>query len=158
MKIQIFGGALLLIFSVYLGFSEVRRMNSRLATLKSLSALIAQFRRRIECFREPINSIYASLSDEHLKSIGFLSDLKSGGIAFAAEKCADLTPEEKISLKNFSEKLSEYYPEDAVKLCDLIYSEIYDSFLKAEREFAPRAKLYKTLPLLGGISVILLLA
>ncbi len=151
------GGIAILVTAVYFGLSKVNELRTRLNALRSVLALIAHIKRRIECFREPLFSIYASFDDDHFDSTGIGSRLRQGGLACTAEHLIGLTDSEKLSLIEFEKKLSEYYPADAVRLCEMKEAEFGEILNTASESFKTKAKLYKILPVLAALSVILLM-
>lgn len=157
MKLKLLGSIMLIVFSVYFGFTEIKRMRLRINTLASLGSLLSRIKRRIECFCEPLASIYASFDDELLYELGFIGALRHSGLAAAVNTLDSLTETEKRTMLEFEKKLSEYYPDEAVKLCDAVLKSISDALDDANTVFAPRAKLYKALPPLGAVALILLM-
>ena len=134
--------------------AEVRRFEGFL----KLARLI---RSRIECFRQPLASIYRDYEDEALEDCGFSPILRQGDFLLALAKTKDtlgLRPALIDLLSEFGSELGKSHAEDQLRHCDRCIEQMTEALAALRTESADRIRLSHALSLaLAAMVTILLL-
>lgn len=134
--------------------AEIRRFEGFL----KLARLI---RSRIECFRQPLASIYGDFEDEALEDCGFAKALRQGDFLLALAKTKDtlgLRPALIDLLSEFGSELGKSHAEDQLRHCDRCIGQMTDALAALRAESADRIRLSHALSLaLAAMVTILLL-
>ena len=152
------GAAVLLSAAAGWGLSEIRDGRRRLRELEAVLSLIRYLRENIGRFGTPLSELYAAYDDPVLARTGFLTLLRTKGMAAAADG-ADwrLSEEERGILSEFGRRLGRGFREEMTELCRYAEDELSDALEKLRVQTAGRERLWRALPVLAALSLLLLL-
>ncbi len=151
------GALLLLAASICFGAANIRAERKRRRELDALLALVRHIRENIEHLARPLHEIYALFDDPALASPGFLTRLRASGFPAAlAETELSIGGAERAVLVPFADSLGRGYREEQIALCRYTeekLSELAESLAKSALD---RERLWRALPTLAALSLILL--
>ncbi len=156
--IRICGLILLLSASVGVSFTLIGREAKRIRELEGICELIRYIKNNIDSFLMPLEGIFLSFHCDELEKCGFEAEMKAHGLAAAAG--ADfLSVDGKAlgALSAFAGSLGTGFRDDEVKRCEY-YLELFGALAVSEKEKAARNRdMYRYLPPLAALSLILVL-
>lgn len=151
------GALLLLLSAIGLGAASIRAEKRRRRELDALLSLVRHIRENIEHFSRPLGEIYARFDNPVLAASGFLTRLRQSGMEQAVrETASDVGEEEREVLLAFAGSLGRGYREEQIALCRYTgekLAQIAENLAKAAPD---RERLWRTLPVLAALSLILL--
>ena len=152
------GAAVLLSASVGWGLFEIREGRRRLRELEAVLALVRRIREQIERFGTPLCEIYSACDDPELARTGFLALLRTKGMEAAADG-ADLrlSEGERGILRELGGRLGRGFREEQTALCRYAEDGLSEAFEKLRTDTAGRERLWRALPPLAALSLILML-
>ena len=152
------GAVVLLSASVGWGLFEIREGRRRLRELEAVLALIRHIRERIERFGTPLSEIYAAWDDPELAGTGFLTLLRTKGMEAAADG-ADfrLSERERGILRELGGRLGRGFREEQTALCRYAEDGLSEALDQLRADTAGRERLWRALPPLAALSLILML-
>lgn len=155
---KLFGSACLLISAIAYSYQLIRNAKERLAVLDGLCALILFIKNNIDSFMRPVGEIIASYSGYGESLSTFMEAARTKGLADAARSVRLPMPEgARQLLLEFSETIGSGYKEDALRLCTYCYNGMQEILKREQEETQKKLKLYRTLPVMSAMSVVLLL-
>lgn len=152
------GCAMILLASCTVSLMLSLRGRETLTAFAEVQGLLRHIRRSIEAYRTPIDVILSEYSSEHLDSIGFTDAMCTEGLCAAFSRgYLSLPREAEDLLITFAASLGGSLAESEVKRCEICLERIceMESLFKAGLE--KNRDLYRFLPPLGGISLIIIL-
>ena len=153
-----FGAALILLSAGGWGAYEIRQGRRRLKELEAVCALLRYIRENIERFSRPLAQIYASWENPALAETGFLGLLRSSGFAAAVREADWHIPAgEREILEQFGEELGKGFREEQTALCRYTEDRLAEALAAMRNDLPGRERLWRTIPLLAALSLILLL-
>jgi len=158
--LKFFGAAVLLAASFFLGASMIRDERGKIDEACSILDLIKYIKDNIEHFVKPLPDIFASYNNSVLEKNGFLTSVRENGIHLTAEKIEDYfhTDSELLSIfGDFCRSIGGGYKDDEVRLCSYTANQIEKRIEKMRDDYSSRSKLYRTIPPLFALSVVLIL-
>jgi hypothetical protein len=152
-------GALLFIAALFAAAAHLSRAERRrLCEAEGLYLLLLHIKTEISERALPLGEIYAAFENEALSRSGFLSVLKTEGLAAAlASPCLSLPPEDTHALSLFAASAGKRFWEEELAACErelLRCEEVLEAY---KREAPRRVKIKRTLVLSGGGMVLLFL-
>ena len=153
-----FGAVLLLAAASGWGFCEIRDGRRRILELEAVLDLIRAVREGIDRLTAPLSEIYAAYENPVLRESGFLNLLREAGMAEAVEKTEwRLSSGELAVLRDLASRLGRGFREEQTALCRYAGDRLEDALEKLRAEEDGRARLWRSIPLLAALSLILLL-
>lgn len=154
---KIMGAVMLLAAAVGYGFVKIREERRKIAELDALCELVRYIRENIAHYMKPLPQIFASYNGGILEESGFLGDCRRYGIRTAWEN-SDLALPEKCrrAMCDFANSIGGGYREDELNLCDYTLEQIDKARLTMREELAGKEKMYRTIPPLLALSVMLI--
>lgn len=154
---KIIGAALLLVAAVAYGFLRIAEERRVVAEMDALVDFIRTIRAGIAHYKKPLPEIFTSYSSGILEENGFLALCRNCGIREAWHKSGIKMPEKMQSaMTYFSEKIGSGYREDELHLCDYTLEQFEKAGQEMQREMKNREKLYRSIPPLLALSLVLL--
>lgn len=152
------GAVLLLASAGGFGFSSIRAERYRRRELEAFLSLVRHIRENIEHLSRPLPEIYARFDDPLLAASGFLPVLRTEGFAEALER-ADLRlgEGERAVLGEFASSLGRGYREEQTALCRYAEGKLGEAAEALGKTAPDRERLWRSIPLLAALSLILLL-
>ena len=156
--IRTMGAALLLLGAAGAGFSEIRRGRARIGELEAVLALARHIRESIGRLNAPLSDIYASFEDLRLTENGFLPLLRTRGMAEAFEKTEWRMPErDRGILRDLAGRLGRGFPEEQTALCRFAEDRLEEDLDRLRKAAPGEERLWRSIPILSALSLILLL-
>lgn len=154
---KIVGALIVIIASVGVGYVMSDSLGTRLRSVEALARFVDHISVNIDMYKTPLCEIYDSFDDKYLASRGFTACLDRG-IYAAAESAGLLRGDEEAELiKVFGEKIGGGGADDMVKLCSYTSSRLMSIADKLRKELPEKQKVYRTISVLAGISVVIML-
>ncbi len=151
------GAAILMCASLFLSLRLTAAKRKRERELYEICDLIRYVRNNIDSFLTPLGSIFSKFSSPALDSCGFVEALENGGLSSAAvSEGISLLSNERRLLLAFSEKLGLGYRDEEIRLCDYYYKEFSEIARREREENDKKSKMYKYLPPLAALSLIII--
>lgn len=159
--IKTLGSATFVVAAIYYGAIMIREERSKLTTSDAICEMIRYVRDNIEHFMKPLPDIFASYRNDTLERIGFLSDVRENGLRDAqldryfGKNYVD--GEVFAVLADFCGKIGGGYRDDEIRLCDYAIARIEKRTAKMKDDFSSKTKIYRTLPPLFALSILLII-
>lgn len=152
------GSALIFAASVGISYLLVSERCRRIRAYEALCALVAFIKGNIEAFGTPVDNILENCRIEYFESCDFGEVLRREGLeAASSRRLLPLGIDAELDFEAFAENLGKGYRDEELKRCDYYLSR-FDSYLAKEREALARyTPMYRYLPPLGALSVVILL-
>ena len=161
MLLKSFGVILLLSASLYLCFAFATFERRRMMQCEGFLQLMRHIKAQITCFRMPLSRIWTSFSSDELERCGFLSALRE---CQDVEKALMLSKEniwisadELHLLRSFSGELGRSYADEQIACCEYYIEELERMCAERKNAGPMRTKLYRSLFLVGGMMLVIIL-
>ncbi len=158
MILRLIGALMILTSSAVMGAYIANVYSRRVTSTEEVAAFIKYIKRNIESFKMPVADILSSYDSEHFERVGFLEAMRTAGLEEAI--CGGYLTLSQAALGeflSFASRLGRDYTEGEVKRCEY-YIGVFEELAAAEKEnIATNGRLYRLLPPLGAISLIILL-
>ena len=152
------GAVLILLAAGGWGMREIREGRRRLREMDAALRFVRHIRENIDRLARPLPQIYASWEDPALVSNGFLDLLWSEGMEAAVEGAAwSLSDAERAILRDLAAQLGRGFREEQTALCRYAEDGLADALERLKKETGDRERLWRSIPLLAALSLILLL-
>lgn len=146
-----------------LGFSMASRLSRRIAVLNELKLLISEIKEQIRYSSREICPLLKMIGGKGCYSnLLFLNELTDDGVWNPRLKDDDLLScglckEDLSAVKNFFLGLGTSDTEGQISHCELYFAELTKMAGEAERLQSDKGRLYRTLGMIGGIGVAIML-
>lgn len=154
--------AMLIIFFAfaYGGFYFASAEGRKISLCDAVVSLVRYIRQRAEYYRQPPSEIYSSFSNPAAEKSGFADHLKKSGLKSAIICYKDTLGFDEFAYSamiGFASDIGKLPLEEQLASCDYVISllEAYISGMKAE--FPKKQKLYRSLGICIGISIVIIL-
>lgn len=157
---KILGALLLLISSLCFGNSMIKGEAEKINESLAIAELIKYVRDNIEHFVKPLPDIFLSYKNELLEKNGFLTFVRKNGIQKSAEKIDDFfhCDRDVISIfRKFCSDIGGGYRDEEIRLCSFSLSQLERKIEKIKNDHLSKVKMYRTIPPLFALSVVLIL-
>ncbi len=156
--VKLLGAVILLSASLYYGQTKISSERDKLCLVSSLGDMVRFIGERIEHFSEPLPEILAAYRNEYLGQIGYLDEIRSHGIKSASLISEKSSPSGELEVfEEFAAKIGKGYREEEIALCRYTYERLSEHEKKLEGALKDKEKLYRTIPPMLALSVILIL-
>ncbi len=152
-------GAIFILIAGFLSGSLItEKKKKRLEIITALIDLTEHIRSSIQTARLPLNEIYQLFNNDVLESCGFTDSLKNRGLFYALETIKGTIGQHVYdSMLVTSSKLGGIDTTEQIGLCDYTIKKLQNEQQKEREQFTEKQRLYKTLPILCALSVIILI-
>ena len=155
---KIFGALLFSIAAYFWGREKGRLEEEKILILEALISFVAYTEEEITNFKTPLFRIYSEFHDSCLDKIGFIPLLRSEGIEKAKDVLKGKISESSFKdVSAFAKGLGGGYSEGQKKLCEITLKRLEKSVKDLKVSLAERVRMYRLLPILISVSVIILL-
>ena len=158
---------LIIIVSAYIGFYKSKKFFYRVKALKDFKSALNIFRSKIEFTYEPIGDIFNEISkviylgeDNIFKNFNKIESREDTNIAWnktVEESCFEFTNEDKEVLKLLGKMLGKTDKTGQISQIDLVDNFLDKQILEAEEEKNKNEKLYRTLGIVCGLVIAIIL-
>lgn len=136
----------------------IRDHRKILRELEALCDMIQYIRDNIDHLMKPLPEIFGSYRNDYLETIGFLPQVRHAGLKQAwNEQSFAFSGEPFLLLSNFIRTIGNGYRTEELRLCDYTITRLNETLEHLRRDSSNRLKLYKTVPTMFALSIILIL-
>ncbi len=158
MILEFTGAGIVFASAVFLSLGLIRDHRTHLRELDAIYNMIAYIRDNIDHFMKPLPDIFQNYTNDCLESCGFLSDVRRTDLHQAWNgQTFSLSEETHTLLNDFFTRIGSGYRTEELRLCDYTLNRLNSILEKKRNESKNKLKLYKTVPMLVALSVILIL-
>ena len=158
MIVKWIGAGIVLIAAGMLSIGLTREHKDILRELEALCDMVQYIRDNIDHLMKPLPDIFISYQNDYLETIGFLPQIRHIGLEEAwNEQSFSLSEEVFFLLSDFIRSIGSGYRTEELRLCDSTLTRLKENLDRIHRDSANRLKLYKTVPVMFALSVILIL-
>ena len=156
--IKILGALLLMLSAIYFSYAKISASRKRIIEVAAFIDMITEVKNSILHFSKPIPEIFASYNNEYFEKEGLIECIKTQGAKTAIQNYQFAGKNEIVSVvTSLFNKLGDGYTEEAVNLCSYTLEKLSDIRDRLTIENKNAEKLYRSLPILAVLSVILIL-
>lgn len=156
--VRYIGIYILLVASWAFSAELVRRHKRTLEELKALTDMISYVRDNIEYRMKPLPDIFNSYTEPYLEECGLLPAVRQTDLRQAWDKHTfSLTGEAYELVRDFVHEIGSGYRTEELRLCEYTLERLGGILDHARSESSDRQKLYRTVPIMFALSVILIL-
>lgn len=154
--------AMLIIFSVfsYGGFYFASVETKKISLCDAVISLIRYIRQRAEYYRQPPDGIYSSFSNPVFEKSGFGECLRKHGLESALMQYKEALGYDEFTfsaLVTFAADIGKLPLEEQLCSCDYVISILEENSSKLKSEYPKKQKLYRSLGICIGVSIIIIL-
>ncbi len=158
MILKLVGAVMVLVSSAVFGSYAANVYSRRGISAEEVAAFIKYIKRNIESFSMPVGEILSTYESEHFERTGFLDAMRADGLTEAIRGgYLTLSGTAEREFLEFASRLGSDYTDGEIKRCEY-YVNLFEELSKTEKENAStNGRLYRLLPPLGAVSLIILL-
>ena len=152
------GAGILVISAWLISCTLIHEHTTALNELEALYDMIFYIRDNIEHLMKPIPDIFREYKNHFLETCGFLSEVRSKDLRAAWEtQTFHISGETKQLLEHFIKNIGNGYRKEELRLCDYTLERLRKLLDRTRSDTINQLKLYKTVPMMLALSVILIL-
>lgn len=156
--IKLIGSVVILVSCWICGKHLSKKTDLTLHVAEALVSFVAYTENSIKTLRIPLNEIYSSFKSPILENVGFIYALNNQGLYYAIKKVEHIVSPEMFNLLSFMEKhLGGINVENQCNLCKSIEESLKNEVQKAKKKHSEKKRMYQMLPILCGLSLIILI-
>ena len=154
----VMGAAFVFFCLLFWGNEKTKKEKKKLVVIEGLYSFVSYTSEQIKLFKAPLSHIYKSFTNEELENTGFLQCLCDNGWESACERISVyLTKETESDMKTFFQGIGAGYCESQISLCAMTLSCLERQIDSMRSTLPSKLKMYRVLPILLALSVIILL-
>lgn len=156
--IELIGGIILLLAAWLIGSDLINNYKTKSRELEALYDMVAYIRDNIEYRMKPLPDIFDVYTNEYLEHCGFLEAVRKTDLsqAWLAQKFA-LNGEAYRLIEDFIKEIGSGYQAEEVRLCEYTLARLHDILEKNHADATNQLKLFRTVPVMFALSIILIL-
>lgn len=145
--------------AIMMSFKLTCEYKADIRSLEALYSMIVYIRDNIGVLIRPLPDIFQSYQNDYLEKNGFLPSVRSNGLYNAWKNQIMLSHKNEAYplISEFSSSIGGNYCAEEVRLCDYTIERLGKLIEKNKAESKGKIKLYRTVPVLIALSVILIL-
>ncbi len=152
------GAVFVAIASLLWGIDRAKKEKDRLAILLGAIAFVSYTEEQIRNFKTPLLGIFSGFTNDVLEMNGFCKTLVLEGAMPAVETLRDKLPKSAFcALESFAKELGGGYEKGQLSLCSITLKRLEKIAQEEEKSLPGKVRMYRLLPLLLSVSVIILL-
>jgi len=154
--LDLLGGGIILLSARFIGEIGVHKLKHQAEIEEELIEFVKYIRDQIKNYKRPLAEIVSSFSGTVLSAYGFLKAI----VENTPEVCSEKLPIDencKKALSLFLRELGKSYCDEQIVLCDEFLFQMSNMLEKAKDEYQGKIKMYRTLPVLAAVSLIIIL-
>ena len=157
MAIKTIGVIILMLTALYYSSSHQKTEQYKLTVLTELCTLFSHISKNIECFSKPIGEICREYTSPLLAQYDFYTYWQEKGLREAIRKIPHISDTVRDTLSRYAESAGHGYKDDELRLCRYMQEHLEEELKRQKEENLSKNKLYRTLPFLLVLSIVLLL-
>ncbi len=157
MAAKTWGILVLLSTAFYYSYSRQWMGQRKCSLLEELCDLLSWIQKNIECFTKPLDEICKDYSSPQLERCGFYRQWQTEGLLCAVEGLLYLPDAAKEVLLQYGRTAGQGYKEEELRLCRYTHEQLCAILHKQKEDLSAKNRMYRTLPFLLVLSIVLLL-
>lgn len=155
--LKLLGILAILSAAYFFGKSASEEITEKLSVTEALISLIRHIETSISTVRMPVNSIFDNYSDKALDKYNYSVTAAKQGLSAANKLIKDVIASEVFDVMEYlAENLGGIDVENQVKLCTYTETRMNAIYERDKLKLADKKKVYRVIPFLVGVSVIIL--
>ncbi len=156
--LRLTGAAIILITCFLYGNMLTRKAEAKVHLTEALCSFVMYINTSIKTARVPLNSIFYSFKNDALEDAGFSERLCCEGLLSAINHIESAIPREVFDAMIYLEKnIGGIDIESQTGICAYVEESLKEELKKAKNNFNNKKRMYRMLPVLAGLSVIILI-
>lgn len=152
------GAGILVASAWFVSAGLIRDHKTGLQELEALYDMISYVRDNIEHLMKPLPDIFETYTNDYLETCGFLPAVRQTDLRQAWDVQAfAITGEARHLVHDFIQNIGSGYRTEELRLCEYTIGRLRGILDHARADTANQLKLYKTVPMMFALSVILIL-
>lgn len=149
---------ILILFLTALYYSQSHQVAAKRSCdiLSELCSLFSYILKNIECFTRPLDEICQGYSSPLLEQCGFFLHWQNRDLHRAVQSVPYLPESVQRLLFRYADTAGQGYKEEEVQLCRYTWEQLSELFHIQKEELKAKNKMYRTLPFLLVLSIVLL--
>lgn len=148
----------MIVSALYYSYLLIKNANRKILQLEGLCSMISYIKNNIDSFMRPVGDIVNSFEGYGETLSSFMELARTHGLAAASESDVLSIGEDAYRiLRDFSRQIGCGYKEDEIRLCTYCYNTMQDILNREREDIRKKMKMYKTLPVMSAMSVVLIL-
>ena len=159
MLVNVLGGALIFLTSVFVGEEARSYERIKLKESEAFLNLVRHIRNEIACYKTPLPKIISSYSNKELLECGFLEnfDISWNDAVMACSDRLHIDDDVKRILIKFGEELGGSYKDEQISCCDYYADVLSKNVAHMKEELPSKLKIYRSLSAILGILAVIIL-
>ncbi len=153
---KMLGGVILLITALYYSKTKQQQEQTKLTILTELCDLFGYLQKNIEHFSSPLGDLFRSYTSPALAKWNFYTVWQEHSLAKAVCQLPGLSEGIRKTLTDYDTKAGQGYKEEELQLCRYTREILSEELQRKRQESGGKNKLYKTMPFLLVLSIVLL--
>ncbi len=150
------GIIIVLVCSVFYGRSLSYKADEAVAVIDSLINLVKYIKTSIKTERLPLGAIYGSFNEPKLEEIYFMKHLRAFDFDEAITALNDIISDEAIKIiRHMIDRLGGDDSNSQIEICNYVESELTREAENLRKNLSERKQMYRLLPVLTGLSAII---
>jgi len=156
--IKYIGAGVLLISAVLYGYTMIRRERVKVVEISSFCELIKFIRDNIKYKMVTLPVIFSEYHGAYFEKIGFIEAIRNFGIKRAWAEFSWVMEKDEIALiDSFVKNIGSGYRDDEIQLCEYTLERLEDAIESKSSDLKNKEKIYRTIPLMLALSVMLII-
>lgn len=155
---NIAGGVLIICAALWISFRLTSQGIYRIEAIEAVCKLVTYIKQNIDTFGTPVDTILLTYKCDILDGCAFGEIMRSYGIFEAVtRRLIPLCEMAQSDFETFAENIGKGYRDEELKRCDYYLSRFEACLFEEREKFLRYRPMYRYLPILGALSVVLLL-
>lgn len=157
--IKYIGAAVILLSAALFGYKLSRDYKAEQKAICGLYDMVVFVRDNIKHLMRPLPEIFLSYHNEYLENTGLIADIRERGLkaAWSDQTLLDEASAAYPIISDFVGSIGTGYCSEEIKLCDYTIDRLLEIIRKNEGEQRGKLKLYRTVPIMLALSIILIM-
>ena len=156
--LRLTGSVILIVSAWFASAGLIRDHKAGLRELEALYDMISCIRDNIEHLMKPLPDIFQTYANEYLENCGFLPNVRQTDLRQAWDgQTFTLSGEAYILIRDFVHAIGSGYRAEELRLCEYTLGRLRTLLDRSRSDAANKLKLYRTVPMMFALSVILIL-
>ena len=157
MAVKTLGIITLMLTAFYYTRTRQKTEDIKYGILSELCSLFTYIQKNIECFTKPLYEICQGYTSPLLEEYGFYSVWKQQTLIHAVQSLPYIRNDVREILLRYARSAGQGYKEDELNLCRYTLGQLQEKLAGQKEERNAKNRMYRTLPYLLVLSIVLLL-
>ena len=156
--LKLLGAVIVLSACVLYGNLLTKKEEEGVLIAEALCSFVIYLSTSIKTARSPLKSIFESFGNTDLERCGFIDALRRDGLPCAVNSIENIISKDTYDTLIYLENnIGGIDVESQLKMCSYVEVKLREEFIKAKNTFESKKRIYGTLPVLAGLSLIILI-